>query len=58
VAYFVKGVLDRGIPCIPESMLRNSIGDGSRIVGVRAVKNGKDVFVKANRGVVYRGQQL
>jgi 3-oxosteroid 1-dehydrogenase len=28
------------------------IADGHRIVGVRAVKNGVDIFIKANRGVV------
>ena len=51
-AYFVKGVLDRGIPMHTGVNAQELIGDGSRIVGVRAVKDGKDVFVKANRGVV------
>lgn len=51
-AYFVKGALDRGIPLHTETNVVELIGDGTRVVGVRAVKDGKDLFVKANRGVV------
>jgi 3-oxosteroid 1-dehydrogenase len=51
-AYFVKGALDRGIPMHTGVNVVELIGDGERIVGVRGVKDGKDVFVKANRGVV------
>lgn len=51
-AYFVKGVLDRGIPLHIGVNVEELIGDGERIVGVRASKDGKDVFVKAHRGVV------
>ena len=51
-AYFVKGVLDRGIPMHTGFNAEELIGDGERIVGVRAKKDGKDVFVKADRGVV------
>lgn len=51
-AYFVKGALDRGIPLHTGFNAVELIGDGERIVGVRATKDGKDVFVKANRGVV------
>ncbi|HEX8057216.1 MAG TPA: FAD-binding protein, partial [Novosphingobium sp.] len=51
-AYFVKGALDRGIPLHTETNVVELIGDGMRVVGVRAVKDGKDLFVKANRGVV------
>jgi 3-oxosteroid 1-dehydrogenase len=51
-AYFVKGVLDRRIPMHTGASAEELIGDGARIVGVRVKKQGKEVFVKANRGVV------
>lgn len=51
-AYFVKGALDRGIPLLTGASAEELIGDGTRIVGVRVVRDGKDLFVKANKGVV------
>lgn len=51
-AYFVKGVLDRNIPLYTETGAEELIADGDRIVGVRAVRDGRDIFVKARRGVV------
>ena len=51
-AYFVKGVLDRGIPMHIGANAEELIADGERVVGVRVTKDGKDLFVKANRGVV------
>jgi len=51
-AYFVKGVLDRGIPMHTGANAQELIGDGERVVGVRTTKDGKDLFVKADRGVV------
>jgi len=51
-AYFVKGALDRGIPLLTETSGEELIGDGERIVGVRAKRNGQDFFVKARRGVL------
>jgi len=51
-AYFVKGALDRGIPMHTGVNVVELIGDGERIVGVRGVKDGKDIFVKASKGVV------
>ena len=51
-AYFVKGALDRDIPLHTGMNVVELIADGERIVGVRATQDGKDVFVKANRGVV------
>ncbi len=50
--YFVKGALDRGIPMHTGANVEELIGDGERIVGVRATRDGKDFFVKAGRGVV------
>ncbi len=51
-AYFVKAVLDRGIPMETGVSVEQLIGDGERIVGVRAVRDGQDLFVKANKGVL------
>ncbi|MCB2079233.1 MAG: FAD-dependent oxidoreductase, partial [Novosphingobium sp.] len=51
-AYFVKAALDRGIPLQTGVSVEQLIGDGERIVGVRATKDGKDFFVRANKGVV------
>ena len=52
VAYFVKGALDRGIPMHTGVTAEELIGDGERVIGVRATKDGKELFVKANRGVM------
>lgn len=51
-AYYVKGAIDKGVDLQVGISAEELIGDGERIVGVRAVRNGADVFVKANRGVV------
>jgi len=51
-AYYVKGVLDRNIPMLTGMSAEELIADGDRIVGLRAVRDGRDLFVKANRGVV------
>ena len=50
--YFIKGVLDRGIPMETGMNVQELIGDGERVVGVRATRNGQELFVKANKGVV------
>ncbi len=51
-ASLVKGVLDAGIPMHTGVDVQALIGDGKRVVGVRARWDGKDVCIKANRGVV------
>jgi 3-oxosteroid 1-dehydrogenase len=51
-AYFVKAALDRGIPLEIGTSAEELIADGARVVGVRAKQDGKDIFVKANKGVV------
>jgi 3-oxosteroid 1-dehydrogenase len=51
-AYFVKGALDRAIPIHTDADAQELIGDGTRIVGVRVVKEGRNMFVRAKRGVV------
>jgi 3-oxosteroid 1-dehydrogenase len=51
-AYFVKAALDRDIPLQTGVSAEGLIGDGERIVGVRATRDGQDIFIKANKGVV------
>jgi len=51
-AYFVKAALDRGIPLETGVSAEGLIGDGERIIGVRAKRDGQDVFIKASKGVV------
>lgn len=51
-AYFVKGALDRGIPLHTGVNVEELVADGAKIIGVRATRDGRDLFVKANRGVV------
>jgi len=51
-AYFVKGVLDRGIPMHTGCNVVELIGDGTRVVGVRAQQDGRDIFVKGSKGIV------
>ena len=52
VCYFVKGAIDRGIPLHTGVEVKELIGDGERVVGVRAIREGKELFVKANKGVL------
>jgi 3-oxosteroid 1-dehydrogenase len=51
-AYFVKGALDRGVQLCTDTNVEALIGDGERVIGVRARRGDRDIFVKANRGVV------
>jgi 3-oxosteroid 1-dehydrogenase len=51
-AYFVKGAVDRGISLMIDAEAKELIADGRRVVGVRVGKDGKDLFIKAHRGVV------
>jgi 3-oxosteroid 1-dehydrogenase len=51
-AYFVKAALDRGIELMTGVSAEGLIGDGERVVGVRAKVDGREIFVKANKGVV------
>lgn len=51
-AYFVKAALDRGIPLETGVSAEGLIGDGTRVVGVRAIKDGKEITIKASKGVV------
>ncbi len=51
-AYFVKGALDAGIEVLTDTSAEQLLTDGERIVGVRVNRDGKDLFVRARRGVV------
>jgi 3-oxosteroid 1-dehydrogenase len=53
MAYFVKATLvDRKIPAMLESPVRALVVEEGRVVGVRIERGGKDVFVRAKKGVV------
>ena len=52
VCYFVKAALDRGLPMLTGVNVEELIGDGTRIVGVRATRDGETIHVRANKGVV------
>jgi len=51
-AYFVKGALDRGIPLMTGTNADELIADGNRVVGVRATRDGKTLYIKASKGVL------
>jgi 3-oxosteroid 1-dehydrogenase len=51
-AYFVKGALDRGVTLLTDTGVEELISDGTCVVGVRAVHDGRDLFVKARKGVL------
>ena len=51
-AYYVKGAIDKGVDLQTGISAEELIGDGKRIVGVRATRDGKDLFIRANKGVV------
>lgn len=51
-AYFVKGALDHGVALKTGCGVEELICDGSRVVGVRARHEGRDLFVKARKGVL------
>ena len=52
VCYFVKAALDRGIAMHTGINVEELIADGTRVVGVRATRDGETLFIKANKGVV------
>ncbi len=51
-AYFVKGVIDRGIPMHVGTCVEELIVADGKVVGLRAIRDGEDIYIKANRGVV------
>ena len=52
VCYFVKGAIDRGIDMRTGVEVTGLIGDGQRVIGVKAAQDGREIHIKANRGVV------
>ncbi len=52
IGAMLKASLDRGIEIVLEARALELIQEDGRIIGVRAQKNGKDYFAKANAGVV------
>lgn len=51
-AYFVKAAADRGIAMRTGVDVAELIEDAGRVIGVRCVKDGADLFFKACKGVV------
>jgi 3-oxosteroid 1-dehydrogenase len=53
MAYFVKAaMIDRGIPAHLATPARELLVEGGAVVGVRAEREGADVFIRARKGVV------
>ena len=51
-AYFVKAALDRGIPLMTGTNVTGLIGDGERVIGVRAEQDGRTIHIKGRKGVL------
>ncbi|MBN9492785.1 FAD-binding protein, partial [bacterium] len=51
-AYFVKAALDRQIPLYTETPAVALVTEGDRVIGVKAQRDGKDFFVRADKGVL------
>ena len=51
-ASFVKAALDRGIPLVTDTDVLGLVIDQGRVIGVRAVQDGRVVHVRAARGVL------
>src|SRR5262249_15368125 len=52
MAYFVKAMMDRGIPAHIESAVRELVVEGGAVIGVRAEHKGRSLRLRARRGVV------
>ncbi len=53
MAYFIKAAMvDRGIPAYVNTPVRELIVENNAVIGVRAEKDGKDFFIRANKGVM------
>jgi 3-oxosteroid 1-dehydrogenase len=51
-ASFVKAALDRNIQIHLETPVKELLREDGRTVGVRATQDGRDLFIRANRGVL------
>lgn len=51
-AYFVKGALDRGVTLMTGTGAVEIYADGTRVTGVRAQQDGKDITIRARKGVL------
>ena len=52
IGSLLKGVLDRGIPLHRESRARRLITEGRRVVGIVTEEEGKEIRIKARKGVI------
>ncbi|GAA3007649.1 FAD-dependent oxidoreductase [Microbacterium aurantiacum] len=51
-ASFAKAAIDRGIPILTETPAQELITEQGRVVGVRATRDDRDYFIRAERGVL------
>jgi 3-oxosteroid 1-dehydrogenase len=51
-AAFVKATIDRGIPLHTSTPAEDLITQDGRVVGLRAVRDGRDWFIRARKGVL------
>lgn len=51
-AGFVKAALDRGASLLVDTAAEELIVEDGRVVGVRALRDGRDYFIRARRGVL------
>lgn len=51
-AAFVKGALDRGIPLMIGTEAVELLGDGTRVIGVKARQDGREINIRAEKGVL------
>jgi 3-oxosteroid 1-dehydrogenase len=47
-----KGLMDAGVPVHYETPLTGLVIEGGRVVGVRAERDGKEIVIRARRGVI------
>ncbi len=52
IGYLYKGCLDRGIEFVLNTRALELVMDQGKVVGLRAQKQGKDMFLRAEKGVI------
>ncbi|HZS36126.1 MAG TPA: FAD-dependent oxidoreductase [Polyangia bacterium] len=52
VGGLLKGLLDRGIEPLLQTAARDLVVEDGRVVGLKAVQNGKEILISAKRGVI------
>ncbi len=52
IGYLLKACLDRGIEPLMETRGVELITEGRRVIGLRAIRQGKDFFIRVSQGVI------